>query len=142
MWQQRLFSSNTMEKNHCNVVSQKENDTFLATKPKDMEYCDRSRFHILGLLACPSSTLLSVPAEAGWSPRETKDTCSVLAHDLGLIFSLCGSRFPRYRLSDYKRFAHTALPTRFHLRSAVPQTCPVPWNQSVTENKWRHKVTG
>ena len=36
--QQRHFLSNTI-KNHGNTVSLKENDRFLASKPKDMEYC-------------------------------------------------------------------------------------------------------
>ena len=39
MQQQGYFSSNTM-KNHGNVMSQKENDNFLATKTKNVEYCD------------------------------------------------------------------------------------------------------
>lgn len=39
MRQHRHFSSDTM-KNHGNMVKQKENDNFPATKPKDMEYCN------------------------------------------------------------------------------------------------------
>lgn len=38
MQHQRHFLSDTM-KNYSNMASQKENDNFLATKPKDMEYC-------------------------------------------------------------------------------------------------------
>ena len=38
---QRHFLSNIM-KNHGNTVSQKEDDDFPATEPKDTEYCDRS----------------------------------------------------------------------------------------------------
>lgn len=38
MWQWRCFPSNTM-KTHCNTVSQKGNDNFSATEPKDMKYC-------------------------------------------------------------------------------------------------------
>ena len=37
--QQGHFSSNTM-KNHGNVMSQKENDNFLATETKNVDYCD------------------------------------------------------------------------------------------------------
>lgn len=39
MRQQKHFSSNTM-KLHGNMVSQKENESFLATEPEDKDYCD------------------------------------------------------------------------------------------------------